>query len=313
MEKVSLYYITALLLVASLGACGDDKLGDSIFVDSTEELNPLDQWLLDNYTAPYNIDFRYKWTDKDEDYNFDYTPASYDKSIIVANALKYAYLDVLSEAWGENFTRGFVPRVINLVGTAKYTSATSTTATVTNAFTTNGMKITINRVNETPDQPTIGWLSDHWLKTIYHESCHALADKKPYPDDFKTISNTNYLGEDWNISSYTLAQAHTLGFVSRYARENDSEDFVETLSIYVTRSKVVGDGTADLDRDRAETWGEIMIAAGDDGAAIINKKLDIIKNYLKSSWGVSLDDLRRVFERHAEMIGTIDLSKLEEE
>jgi substrate import-associated zinc metallohydrolase lipoprotein len=309
-KKKILNLLLATLLAGTLGSCSEEKLEGTIFVDATEEPNELDQWLMDNYTNPYNMELRYKWIDKDSYYDFDYTPASYRKSIVVARALKYTWLDVMAEAWGQDFTRDFVPRIIALVGTAKYTSSSSTTATVTNATTLNGMKITINRVNETPDNPTIGWLSDHWLKTMYHETCHALANKKPYPTAFKTLTNRDYLGSEWNNNEFTLEKAYQLGFVSRYARQNDSEDFVETLSIYVTRSRSVGDGSGNLAKDKTATWGSILEKAGPEGAAKIKQKLAIIQTYLKDQWGVDLDALRDVYERHAELLGTIDLSTL---
>ncbi len=107
--------------------------------------------------------------------------------------------------------------------------------------------------------------------------------------------------------------AYKRGFVSRYARQNEFEDFAETLSIYVTRS---------LYGDDDDTWAEILEKAkpdpdseatvqGLDGSEIILYKLSIIKEYMSTVWNVDLDDLRETFERHAVVFGTMDLTTIE--
>jgi substrate import-associated zinc metallohydrolase lipoprotein len=304
MKKI-IIYLLSVLLTGVLWSCKEDGLSDeSIFTDSQETQTAFDEWLLKNYTFPYNISFQYKWTDIESDMGFDFVPATVEKSLIVAKILKHTWIDVYQEAAGTDFVRSNIPRVIQLAGTAKYTSSTSTRATVTNATTTAGMKILIYRVNETnPATLTIGWLTNNWLKTIYHEFSHALHQKKNYSEDFAKLTNADYNGGDWNLTSQTLDAAYQLGFVSRYARENTDEDFVETMSIYITRSRNWVGATDD-------DWNTILEKAGPVGADLINQKLEFVRSYLKAEWGITLDELRRVFERHAETLSQVDLTTL---
>ncbi|MDR3119149.1 MAG: putative zinc-binding metallopeptidase, partial [Mediterranea sp.] len=306
MNKYTILSICLFALVMT--ACSDeDKLGPSIIIDSNEEQTPFDIWLVNNYTNPYNMEFHYKWNDIDSDVKFDYTPARIDKSIMVARILKYMWLDVISESAGMAFTRGYTPRVISLVGTAKHTSST-----ITLAYATSGMKITINKVNDTPDNPTVSWLTDNWLKTIFHENSHIWNQKKALPEVWASISSAYYLGGTWSETANSLDMAYKRGFVSRYARQNEAEDFAETLSIYIVRSIY---GVED------DTWAEILEKAkpdpnseatvqGVDGSAIILYKLSVIKEYMSTVWGVDLEDLRETFERHATVFGTMDLTTI---
>lgn len=79
------YIILAICLFAFIiTACSEEKLGESIIIDSNEEQTPFDIWLTNNYTNPYNMEFHYKWNDIDSDVKFDYTPAKIEKSIVVA-------------------------------------------------------------------------------------------------------------------------------------------------------------------------------------------------------------------------------------
>ena len=66
-------YISAFALVAiaamSLTSCGEKSLGETIFPDVTDELDPnsytykFDKWLQQNYLNEYNLDFQYKLQD----------------------------------------------------------------------------------------------------------------------------------------------------------------------------------------------------------------------------------------------------------
>lgn len=62
MRKIA-FYIINLFVIGSLWSCqGDEPTTTSIF-DEEEEVaeTEFDQWLLHNYTYPYNIAFKYVW------------------------------------------------------------------------------------------------------------------------------------------------------------------------------------------------------------------------------------------------------------
>ena len=58
-------------------------LTPSIVFFSTEpmEHNGFDEWLLANYTYPYNVDFKYRMQDIESDHKYNLVPADYDKSV----------------------------------------------------------------------------------------------------------------------------------------------------------------------------------------------------------------------------------------
>ena len=86
MKKQLIYFLLALTAVC-LGACNNDDEIDtahSIFSTEPVERNAFDDWLLDNYTYPYNIDFMYRMKDIESDHKYNLVPADYDKAVALS-------------------------------------------------------------------------------------------------------------------------------------------------------------------------------------------------------------------------------------
>lgn len=86
MKKYYIYILTAVLPIL-WGACnnGDDiDTKHSIFSTEPMEHNGFDEWLLANYTYPYNVDFKYRMQDIESDHKYNLVPADYDKSVALA-------------------------------------------------------------------------------------------------------------------------------------------------------------------------------------------------------------------------------------
>ena len=69
--------LATLLLLSCLGLsnCSDDApKGASIFPTTPVQRNAFDNWLLKNYTNPYNIEFKYRLEDAETDYNYHLCP-----------------------------------------------------------------------------------------------------------------------------------------------------------------------------------------------------------------------------------------------
>lgn len=84
MKKYYIYILTAVLPIL-WGACnnGDDiDTKHSIFSTEPMEHNGFDEWLLANYTYPYNVDFKYRMQDIESDHKYNLVPADYDKSLL---------------------------------------------------------------------------------------------------------------------------------------------------------------------------------------------------------------------------------------
>ena len=100
-----------------------------------------------------------------------------------------------------------------------------------------------------------------------------------------------YHSTDWiNVKDPDAAKE---GFVTGYASGEYNEDFAEVYANYVTLSPA--------------GWQKIITQAGPEGAAIINEKLAMVKEYFQNSWGVNLDDLRAIILRRSAEAPSLEL------
>ncbi len=60
------------------------------------------------------------------------------------------------------------------------------------------------------------------------------------------------------------------------------------------------------------TWDKWMTQAGATGSGLIQQKLDIVREYMLSNFGIDLDELRDVIQRRQNevMTGVVDLQDL---
>lgn len=118
------YLIMAFTTLVSFVSCGNDGELDSksIFPDGvdTSTQNDFDRWVLNNYTYPYNIQFEYRYSDKEAHVEYNVVPAEYDKSIAVAKLVKHLWVDAYNELLGRDFLRQYSPRMIQLIGSSEY-------------------------------------------------------------------------------------------------------------------------------------------------------------------------------------------------
>lgn len=191
-----------------------------------------------------------------------------------------------------DFIRAYFPKIIFLTGSPAYKSNGS----IILGTAEGGKKITLFNV----DALQIASIdaSTNYFKTIHHEFGHILNQTKPYTTDFKEITGTLYVGDSCWDTYKTDASALQVGLISRYAGSEDTEDFVELISIYVTRPQ--------------EAWDKLLTTAGADGAAIINQKVEIVRNYLQNSWNINIDELRESVLRRADEVPDMDLESLDD-
>ncbi|MEY8719761.1 putative zinc-binding metallopeptidase [Bacteroides stercorirosoris] len=287
-------YIYTLLFAASivLGACSEDKLDShSIFNTESPERDAFDTWLLLNYIVPYNIQFNYKYIDKESDNTYNLIPAEYDKCVAMAKLTKYLWIDSYNELLGETFIKTYCPRMIQLIGSKAYNSQGS----VVLGTAEGGLKITLYNVNELDvNNPNIDFLNTWFFKTMHHEFAHILHQTKNYSTDFNLIS-TDYQGPSWlNLESDEVA--NTMGFVTRYASFSPDEDFVEIISNYITHD--------------AGYWQNVLNNGGALGRIKLEKKFDIVRKYLKDSWSIDIDKLRDIVQRRSGSLSEVDLENL---
>ena len=301
--------ISLLLLMATafgFNSCSEDGLNNqSVFEDvSNKETNEFDIWLENNYRQPYNIDFKYRYSDKESDLAYNVIPADFDCSKALAILIKHVWIDSYVEAISPEFMKTYVPRIIQLTGSYKWNSNGSQVLGTAEG----GLKVMLYGVNELDiDNPRINSEDpyeshdvkpidmNYWFfHTMHHEFCHILTQKKDYDTAFRTISAATYHATDWiNLEDKKVAKE---GFVSSYAASEYNEDFAEIYATYVTNSPA--------------GWQKIMDQAGEGGRAIINQKLDIMKKYFKDNWNLDLDNMRDIVVRRSAESATLDLRTL---
>ena len=282
MKRIA-YNIAAGLLCCTLttaltGCQGDELSSQSVMTDDGLQYHdPFDDWLYMNYTVPYNIRLKYHMEDIESEYEYTLAPADYDKAVKVAHIFKYTWLEAYDEICGVDFTRRYVPKVMHLVGSAAY----ARNGTIMMGQAEGGMKITLYAVNQLQLNHTF---LDLYFHTIHHEFAHILHQTKDYPPDFEKISEGRYVSGDWYLE--TDQHALQTGFVSAYAMSEPREDIAELTAEYITHD--------------ADYWQKLMSNAGQQGAAIISMKLDILRAYMLSAWNIDIDELRDIIQRRVD-------------
>ena len=308
---IALLFATGLTLTS----CNKDDLeSKSIFTDDLESaasLSDFDKWLNVNYREAYNIELKYRYIDNESDRYYNVIPAEYEKAKALAILVKHMWLDTYSEVMGKDFLRTYAPRIIQLTGSYKYQQNESgESGGVVMGTAEGGIKVMLYGINSMDiDNPYINiddpYSSDKWSTTVFdmnhwffhtmhHEFCHIMTQKKEYDTEFRAISAADYHATDWvNVNDIDAAKE---GFVTGYASGEYNEDFAEIYATYVTMTP--------------EAWQKIIDNAGEDGAAIIEKKLNILRNYFKNSWQLDIDYLRSVVLRRSNEVYTLDLRTL---
>lgn len=299
MKKIY-YLLIVIATLVSFASCSNDTELDhnSIFPDGVDKSmqNDFDRWALVNYTYPYNIQFEYRYSDKEGHVEYDVVPAEYEKSIAVAKLVKHLWVDAYNELMGRDFLRQYSPRMIQLIGSSEYKEDGSEVLGTAEG----GMKIFLNKVNllniETPELPLIKF---YFIKTMFHEFGHILNQTKNYSTDFNAIS-VDYQGPSWvNVGDYENSgstEALESGYISAYASSEPGEDFVEILSFYVVYGKPY--------------WEQMLSLAGNSGADKMLRKYALVDDYLKTKWSIDIEKLEQIVQRRMAEVSDLDLTTL---
>lgn len=282
-------------LVATVTSCSDEDLSSqSVIKVDHVEYTPFDYWLERNYVAPYNIAFKYRYEDNESDMNYYTVPARYESAVILAHIVKYVCLEAYDEVGGIEFTRSYFPKLIFTIGEWEYEN----NGTFILGTAEGGRKIFLAGANYVEQYlKSADELNHYYLKTIHHEFTHIMNQTKNYSADFQLITGTGYVADKWSTEGYSGGYL-SRGFITSYAQHSPDEDFAEMLSTYVCNSE--------------ERWNTWMQQAGTDGARAIATKLDIVKDYMLTSFNINIDKLRSAIQRRQRDLtgGRIDLTDL---
>ena len=293
-------YIIMLGLAVCLASCSDDTpSGPTVFPTTPVQRNTFDQWLLKNFTYPYNVDFKYKMQDIESDMTKNLVPADSAKSAKLAIIIKYLWFDAYAEAIGPDFIKENVPRVIHLIGSPAFNS----NGTIVLGTAEGGQKVTLYMVNSLSDEnlKDYGYLNNYYFHTMHHEFTHILNQKVAYSKDFEKVTASGYISGDW--SNIEDEDAMKMGFVTAYAMSEAKEDFAEMLSTYVTSTSA--------------EWEQILATAGSNkidetltARQALEQKLSLVRDYMSKSWGLDIDKLRDAVLHRGNELSALDLENL---
>ena len=295
MKKYLLYALLAVSTGTALVSCSEDDLNaESVITIDKKQANDFDKWLTANFVNPYNLEFKYRYEYKETDANYYTIPAELNQAIEMAHLVKYLCLESYDEVAGIDFTRNYFPKMIFTIGEWEYRN----NGTIILGTAESGKKILLTGVNYLDTyKSSPAALNHYYFKTIHHEFTHILNQTKEYSAEFKLITGNSYVADSWSKEPFNVGYLER-GFISAYAQHSDTEDFAEMMSLYVTNSK--------------EQWDEWMAEAGENGAPLLQAKLDIVKRYMTDSWGIDMDKLRdTILRRQADLAaGKVDLTDI---
>ena len=311
--KKLIYSITIVLAALAASSCQRDVIEpESVIKDSTVEMNDFDRWLEVNFLKPYNIEFKYRYALNESDMGYYTVPADVNSSVIYAHLVKYLCIDTYDEIAGVTFTRSYFPKMFFLIGTWEYRNNGSIVLGTAEA----GKKIMLAGVNELPlvfqyyeGAELDDYLNTYYIKTIHHEFTHILNQTKAFSDSFKQITSATYVADAcFDTDSYWRGR----GYITAYAQSEPREDFAELLSEYVTHNAAWwAQQIADASKETAEV--RKTDPSAQDGATLIESKIDIVRNYMQDAWNIDIDVLRDIINRRmADVVaGKVDLNTVE--
>lgn len=288
-----LIYITLFGIV--LSSCGKEAINPA----DAENINglggdtwvkgPIDNWISDSLTNPYNIDVKYKWDQFEDlgDISAILVPPKEEIIIPVLSSISKAWIQTYVAEGGTEFFKKIVPKYIYMVGSPAYNS----NGTIKQGVAEGGRKIILLDVNMVKVKGTPGYTAGdsayfkRMLWIIQHEFAHILHANIMYPQDFKNI-NPSLITSNW--ADYSNAEANRNGFVTNYAMNISDDDFVETIAYMLVEGKAgfekliasIPDGVS----DRGTTQNQAV--------ARLRTKESIVVNYYKQAWNIDFYKLQ---------------------
>lgn len=287
----TIIYVFIIFLVGIAGCKKSDNLGN---VDNIPGLGgdtwapgPIDNWIYDNLTKPFNISVKYKWDQFELELNKDLVPPKEEKIIPVMEAVKKVWIDTYIAEAGEVFMKTYCPKFFVLCGSASW----NTDGTITLGTAEGGRKIVLYVLNDFRTKAMPGYTPSDSLTikqlfhTIEHEFGHILHQNVLYPEDFKRITPGFYTA-NWNNVSDNAARRD--GFVTAYAMSAPDEDFVEMISMMLTEGRAGFDKIVNSIPAGTSTNGTTQA----DAIAKLRQKETTVVGYYKDVWGIDFYSLQ---------------------
>lgn len=300
--KNRLLYI--LLLVCCLISCttNDDVnyVPDKVSYSDDE----IDTFFQQNFQDKYGCAVRWRWVDKFVDINYVVAPAFRNVLIPTGEMLKRFWIEPFileSKESGDFIRRNFPPEIVCVGSELRNADGTRTLG-----YADAGVRITLTELNYF-DLKDRKWIIQQ-LHTIHHEFSHIVHQTYKMPAGFNEISEKNYTGEAWNdiytqarmqlinggVESPSNAQVDSVsqnmaiqrGMLTPYGTATEFEDFAEIVAIYLLTDPAEFNTTYLAEDPKRAFLNE--------GKAMIEKKVAMVKEYYMNNFSIDLSHLRSI-------------------
>jgi substrate import-associated zinc metallohydrolase lipoprotein len=290
--------IKVAFFVLSLGAfftgCKkEDALGN---VDNIPGLGgdtwasgPIDKWIYDTLTVPYNIGVKYKWDQFELNNYFDKTlvPPKEEQIIPVMSSIKKVWIDTYISEAGNLFFKTISPKFMVLVGSPIYVRGA-----IVEGFAEGGRKIVLSNINNFRIKGMPGYTTAdtdvviRMFHVIHHEYSHILDQNIKVPIEFSSSSANSYTSDWLNISDN---QALSEGFITPYAQSSKDEDWAEMVSLMLVQGKPWFDNLVNSINYTGTTANGLT---AEQARARLRQKETTVVSYFKQAWNIDFYNLQ---------------------
>lgn len=248
---------------------------------------PLDRWLFDTLTVPYNIAVKYKWDQFEFELNKTLVPPREEKIIPVMSAIKKVWMSTYIAEAGELFFRRYCPKYFILSGSASWNE----NGTITLGTAEGGRKVVLYLVNDfvTRDMPGYKPGDSTNVKQMFHviehEFGHILHQTVMYPVEFKRICAGLYTANWNNINDMSARQD---GFVTPYSMSGYDDDFVEMISTMLVEGRTGFDKIV----NSIPPGYSINGTSQADAKARLRRKEAMVVSYFQTVWHIDFYSLQ---------------------
>lgn len=290
--------IKVAFFVLSLGAfftsCKkEDALGN---VDNIPGLGgdtwasgPIDKWIYDTLTVPYNIGVKYKWDQFELNNYFDKTlvPPKEERIIPVMSSIKKVWIDTYISEAGNLFFKTISPKFMVLVGSPIYVRGA-----IVEGFAEGGRKIVLSNINNFRIKGMPGYTTAdtdvviRMFHVIHHEYSHILDQNIKVPIEFSASSANSYTSDWLNISDN---EALSEGFITPYAQSSKDEDWAEMVSLMLVQGKPWFDNLVNSINYTGTTANGLT---AEQARARLRQKETTVVSYFKQAWNIDFYNLQ---------------------
>lgn len=250
---------------------------------------PIDNWIYDNLTVPYNISVKYKWDQAElqSDMNKTLVPPMEEKIIPVMSAIKTAWIDTYVAGAGDLFFKNISPKFFVLVGSPAYERGAVKLGTAE-----GGRKVVLYNINSFRIKGMPGYVPDdaatviEMFHTIQHEYAHILDQNIKVPVEFSAPSARSYTSDWLNL---TPQETLNEGFISQYSISGKADDWAEMVSIMLVEGKPWFDQLVNSVNYTGTTANG---TTAEEAKARLRQKEASVVSYFKQAWNIDFYSLQ---------------------